>query len=132
MAKTLEQKRAALAWDKVKEIEGKDETLQKEYRSAVLKAPAMIMTNGLGPTLAFLRSRKEGNKEKAEDILHKHISAWLKSPDAPISWTSTKDDIMERIVEEDSIVYRQATQEALMFITWLKRFAQARLKGGTP
>jgi len=127
MAKTLEQKRAALAWKKIEEVREK-ENFQEKYCSAVLKAPAMIMTNGLGPTLAFLRSRKE----EAEDILYEHISAWLKSPDAPISWTSTKDDIMERIVEEDSIVYRQATQEALMFVTWLKRFAQARLKGGTP
>lgn len=128
MAKTLEQKRAALAWEKIREVEGAGEAIQKEYRSSVLKTPAMIMTSGLGPTLAFLCSRKG----KAEDMLVEHISEWLKSRDAPIAWSSTKDNIMERIVEEDSIVYSQATQEALLFITWLKRFAQARLKGETP
>ena len=76
-------------------------------------------------------SPREAAEGKAEEILYEHISSWLKEAET-IAWSSSKDNIMERIVEEDSIVYRQATQEALAFVTWLKRFAQARLKGGSP
>lgn len=126
----LEQQRSTLAWNLIREeVKGKD--FEKKYRAWVERLPAMIMTNGLGQTLAFLRS-KPGEMEKK--TLYEHISEWLLSNKAPINWVNSKGEklhegeLMERIQETTGVVYLQATQEALRFTIWLKRYAGAMLK----
>jgi len=57
--KKLEQGRAEFAYKCVKEAVKKfksDTKRQKEYRSYSLKIPIMILTNGLGQTLAFVKA----------------------------------------------------------------------------
>ena len=148
-SKTLEQKRAAKAWahvnEIVSEIKKKEDTKSKlgeNYRSGVRKAPAMIKTNGLGQTLAFLLSKEEkkavdarNNPEKPEGYLYKHLEEWLCGGEAPIPWPPELKDkpLVERVMEVDSTIYLQATQEALAYLGWLKRFAEAcfgKSKGG--
>jgi CRISPR-associated protein Cmr5 len=133
LLKTLEQKRAAKAWAQVNKV---DEKLGENYRSTVRKAPAMIKTNGLGQTLAFLLAKEEKSAQnlapkKAEGFLYKHLEEWLLSEEASIAWTSKNQNqtLIERVIQEDSMVYRQATQEALAYLGWLKRFAEARFGG---
>jgi CRISPR-associated protein Cmr5 len=125
----LEQKRASSAWDKVQEV---PLDKGKEYYSIVRKAPAMIKTDGLGQFLAFLLAKEKKDAstllvktpEEAEGYLYKHLDGWLK--EAPIAWTRQDNTLIERIIHENSVVYRQAAQEALAYIGWLKRFAEAR------
>lgn len=136
----LEQRRASKAWEQIKSdiFPAPKEGLKEEYRSTVRKAPAMIKTNGLGQTLAFLLA-KEGKEaeaarrapEEAEGFLYKHLDEWLCGPDAPISWPEEVKDkpLMERIMEVETAVYRQASREALVYLGWLKRFAEACFKG---
>ena len=133
--KALEQQRAAKAWAQISTVpDGKG----KEYYAAVRKAPAMIKMNGLGQTLAFLLAKEEKEASNirgagaeqlgAHGLLYKHLEEWLIG-EAPIPWTRTTDNptLMERVLAEDSVVYRQATREALAYLGWLKRFAEAQL-----
>lgn len=130
---TLEQQRARSAWTRVSEFVddvGSTSRAAQDYRSIIRKIPAMIGMNGFGQTLAFLLS-KEGqdarglDPKKAEGRAYKDMEEWLLSAGSPVAWDTDKGTLIERVVEESSVVYRQATQEALAYVVWLKRFAEA-------
>lgn len=134
----LEQKRAAEAWSCVDFVdkdldpaEVKDiQKFKKEYRSNVMKLPSLILTNGLGQTLAFLKSkgkREEGKSKKAEEQIYEHLQEWLTNGGV-INWSNaTKGELIERIMAVNSDKYRHVTSETLAFMNWLKRFADAVL-----
>lgn len=118
---TLEQKRAKAAWDAVSDVKGKG---LKDYGPLARSAPADIQVNGLGQTLSFWRA-----KGKPEHLaLYQHVSTWVMGqlkathPNGLMGW------IMAETTTSDQ--YRQATAEAMAFLMWLKRFAEAELGGG--
>lgn len=119
--KTLEQNRAAHALDKIEKVK----TSQKEYGSRARSLPAMIQTNGLGQTLAFLAAKGENDANKAETQLYNHLTGWL---NLRIAKTKTEDaqDFLAWLVKQNSEVYRRATTEALAYSMWLRRFAEAK------
>lgn len=126
--RTLEQKRADFAWQKIKQV---DAAIQEEYGSLVKKAPADIQTNGLGQTIAFWRAKgyekghPKDNGRNAHAQLLAHLTEWLKSPDA---LGLSTDDLVEWVSKTASVDdYRRATAEAIAFLVWLKRFAEAEL-----
>ncbi|MCS7224469.1 MAG: type III-B CRISPR module-associated protein Cmr5 [Armatimonadetes bacterium] len=126
--KTLEQQRAKHAWDAIqkllKSLE-KDQKLSKEdkgaYAALAQKIPTLILTNGLGQTLAFLKSKKDNPHQ----WLLCHLSEWTLRQVDP---NASQQDLLEWVLEHDSNAYRRATVEALAYLTWLKRFAEAELK----
>lgn len=128
--KTLEQKRAAEAWKFIETANKKEGKFKKEYRSTVLKLPSLILTNGLGQTLAFLKSKGKGNESNAEEKVYQDLQEWLKKSEV-INWGSAaQNELIERIMAINSDKYRLVTTEALAFLNWLKRFADAVLKDG--
>lgn len=118
LIQTLEQQRASKAWDFVNEVDKKDEKTKKKYRSLALKTPVLIMTNGLGQTLAFFKSKKEEH-----ELLYGHLTKWLIDE----SKIYQSGELIEKVIKEGSSKYRQATIEALAFLNWIKRFAEAEL-----
>jgi CRISPR-associated protein Cmr5 len=118
--RTLEQKRAKGAWQNIAQVKG--ESYQKEYGSLVRRAPADIQINGLGQTLAFWRAK--GKHE--HNTLYKHVSDWVMTrlgkqhQQGLLAWIT---------LEATTDQYRQATAEAMAFLLWLKRFAEAELRG---
>lgn len=154
----LEQKRAEQAWQCAGEAKKKGADFLERYAGLVKKLPALISTNGLGQTLAFLAakaktkeitgqpSRKEIDRDKEEGLLYHHLERWLtwkpvseeiyKGPYAEKVQNEPDDEptrLLYRIARSDSTVYRRATMEALAFISWLKPFADAlqEKKAGT-
>lgn len=134
----LEQKRAKVAWSYIDYVNNDldDEEIkdiskfQNEYCSTVMKLSSLILTNGLGQTLAFLKSKGKGDKTKPQEKVYQHLQEWLINTDV-ISWGRiTKGELIERIMLIDSNKYRLVTIEALSFLNWLKRFADAILKNG--
>lgn len=154
---TLEQKRAAQAWQNVtnalnearREVEtalaaarqrddrqlirdlenrlnrlntqqGGDE-FRGKYGTLARKAPALITSMGLGQTLAFLRAKGKNDGWDEHTILSRHISGWV------VGQIGKTGDLLDVVRQESSEVYRQATAEALAFLGWLKRFAEAEL-----
>ncbi len=124
IARTIEQERANHAWQCVNEV--KDKPFAGDYRTIAVKTPSLILTNGLGQTLAFLKAKGKGDPSDEHEVLYQHMSNWLKQQ------LKLNDDLLEWIVNSaNSQQYRLATMEALALLQWLKRFAEAILpKGG--
>jgi len=113
---TLQQRRAAAAWADVQRIE---KTPSKdEYLSLVRGAPAMIQKDGLGHTLAFLKAKKGGHHLD----LNGHLSKWVMT-----EFKTGQSDLLEWLLKASSADYRRATTEAMAYLMWLKRFAEAAL-----
>lgn len=119
--KTVEQKRAASAFQDVTSI--KDEKFAKEYKNLAKSAPADIQTNGLGQTVAFwLAKAKEEHK-----ALYAHLTKWLSDPNG--NGMTHGKGLQAWIIAPDTsgADYRRATVEALAYLGWLKRFAEAEI-----
>lgn len=121
---SIEQARAALAWDLVEQVAKKSKEDRKTYRTAVRGLPAMLQATGIATTYAYLRGKDDGRKMAAD-----HLAAWLKVDSlAPVAWTQSDADLLKRLRNEpDQQVWWQAGDEAQVFATWLKRFAEARI-----
>lgn len=133
---TIDQERAASAWaaiedvnqkaEEIEETEGvkKAEEFKKKYAGWVRSAPADMMTNGLGQTLAFMLAKGGPSKNKPPALLYQHLSDWVTSQ---MDWSG--QDLLPKLIEPNSKsdVYRRATTEALAYLVWLKRFAEAVL-----
>jgi CRISPR-associated protein Cmr5 len=126
----LEHERAKEAWSCVDYVNTEDEYDKKfktEYRSLVMKLPTLIITNGLGQTLAFLKCKGKSDekkpKEKPEARVYKDLEGWL---DNRIQWNA-RGELIEKVISLPSDKFRFATAESLAYLSWMKRFADAVL-----
>lgn len=124
--KTLDQRRAAHAWQVIEQVKSLDEKARKEFAIQVKRLSARILTSGLGQTLVFLKA-----KDYAKP-LRQALSDWIlvkrhdPSGDAP----ENADELLNAIVNGTAEFLRLATDEALAYASWLARFADAEgLKG---
>lgn len=120
----IEHERAKEAWSCVDYVNSKETgKFKKDYRSVVMKSPTLILTNGLGQTLAFLKSKGKNDASNPEEKLYKDVEGWL---DKRVKWT-VKGGLMEKIIALPNDKFRYATAETLSFLSWMKRFADAVL-----
>ena len=128
--KTIEQGRAKYAFAKVKEISDNNEDgakkLKENYKSTAKKLPVLIKTNGLGQTLAFLKSKGGKNTFNAHDKLYEHIGSWLQTEDT--KRLVKKGELVEQVINLESQDYRQATVETLALLNWVRRFVDGLIK----
>lgn len=110
---TLQQKRAAKAYEQVSRISS------KEYGSLVRGLPAMIQGDGLGQTLAFLQAKR---KPHHLDAYH-HLQEWIAMQP---QFSDVGSDLLVWLLKQNSDTYRQVTTEAQGYLTWLRRFVEAR------
>jgi CRISPR-associated protein Cmr5 len=121
--RTLEQERAKHAWDCVQEV--KDKPFAGDYRTIAVKVPSLIVTNGLGQTLAFLKAKGKGEPGNEHEVLYRHLADWVGRK------VNADGDLLSWLVNTaTSQQYRLATMEALALLQWLKRFAEAELPKG--
>lgn len=110
---SLDQRRAAYAWEKV-------QGCGSEYMKLAKGAPALIMNNGLMQTLAFYHDKK-GDHHKA---LNQHIIDWLASY---LTGQEVSDQpfktLMEALQNTNSQKYRYVTEETLALLRWIRQFA---------
>lgn len=117
--RSLEQKRAAAAWDRIQAVSAN----KNEYCQAARGAMAEIQINGLGQALAFWNAKAKKESHYAQ--LRDDVSSWVMTQVEP----SEKRGLLEWIVQSAGTDdYRRATSEAMAFLAWLKRFAEAELK----
>jgi CRISPR-associated protein Cmr5 len=115
--KTLEQQRAASAWANVTSVPREK---GKQYGSLARGLAAMIQTNGLGQTLAFLLSKAGNDRTNAHARLYGHLDCWLSQN------VTHGTDLLQWITQQSSDGYRRASVEALAYSVWLARFAEAK------
>jgi CRISPR-associated protein Cmr5 len=126
LQRTLEQERAQQAWACVQEVTNKPQEFKKKYGSLARKVPMLVLTNGLGQTLAFLKAKGKNDPADEHTVLFRHLSSWVLSQVAS-STPASNGDLLQWVLQNDSAAYRRATTEALAFLAWLKRFAEAEL-----
>lgn len=127
MGRTVDQERAKHAWDAVCRIRSRD---GKKYGGHAKKLPMRIMASGLGQALVFLHA-----KDYAPELL-RDVGDWVlgslgkhKRGVAPES-RPAPDALIKAVVDGDSDQLRRATNEALAYLQWLTRFAEAEGLGG--
>lgn len=124
MAKTLDQQRAAFAWECAST--GMTSQSSKEYKALAKGAPALIMASGLMPTLAFWN----GKKQDAHHTLLDQVTRWVASRVwsqqlAPGQGLQTFSPFMEGLADADSRTYMRSTDEALEILKWIRQFVDA-------
>lgn len=114
---TLEQERAKHAWSAADKCSEKFMTLAKG-------APALVMSNGLMPSLAFWQSKAKENNDHAK--LVNSITTWLK--ERKLVKEASFSAAMNSLQDSNSTVFMQATNETLEYLKWLRNFAAAIYK----
>ncbi len=114
-----EQIRAAAAlgfWATTKSARGKNEG------NTVSKIPAMIITNGLLATLAFLKAGADGQEKLAGEIC-RHLRETKVTPVEGFRAGETEFDAVLRSLTSGSATHLiTATAETLAYLSYLKRF----------
>ncbi len=123
LQQTLDQQRASQAWEDIQSVKHEPD-VRKKYGSLARKVPMLVLVNGLGQTLAFLRAKGNPKNGKEYDLLYEHLSKWTMSQLAPEKDSET---LLAWVMKENSAAYRRATAETLAYLAWLKRFAEAEL-----
>lgn len=117
---TLEQQRAALAFQHVSEVPHDDEKARNLYGSMAQKLPVLIRTAGLCQAVHFVRSRK---KEVLNTLLN-HVAAQLQRVDESITDGAA---LCDRVRTVDLTQYLWLTREALASAEWYSRLSQSEL-----
>jgi CRISPR-associated protein Cmr5 len=116
---TKQQHRAEFALNKISSVK-----IDEKTANFYAGAPAMILTNGLGQTMAFLLSKKETDKEKK---LFYILKEWLTKDKNPLVNLKNMEniDFLREFHKLSIIDYLKAQTEALRLLEWLKRYAKA-------
>jgi len=122
--RTVEQERAQQAWDAIEDMRGTGK--ENDYGSRAKNLPALIQTNGLGATMAFLLA-KAGQPGSRDYKLHEHKLYQHISKRVVEYLEYTHGNLMHLIRNPltDMDTYRRATAEAIAFSIWLKRYVEA-------
>lgn len=118
--KTLDQRRAAHAWEAVGRFKDRKDD-GKEYAGEAHKLPMRIMAAGLGQALAFILAKAREKKKNLKQLLD-DLTDWVIRKRG---LTGKKDTLLESIIDGDATFLRRATDEALAYLQWLNRFAEA-------
>jgi len=122
---SLAQRRAKHALD---EINGLKEKQYGNYISYVKSLGPTVIMNGLGQAAATLRASAKGKNDDPHEILYQHLSRWLCGGDEDSPYL--QGDLLEKITTTDENCYLRAQAEALAYLEWLKKFANAFLEKG--
>lgn len=117
---TLEQQRAALAFEHVQEIKALEENERNRYGAMAHKLPVLVRTAGLCQAVHFVRSRDKPGLNKLLD----HLAGQLKRVDSKIK---NGESLCSRVRLAELPDYLWLTREALASATWYARLAQSEL-----
>lgn len=123
--RTLGQKRAEFALNKIIEIIGdRDINFKKEFKSYMSGVPSMILMNGFGQTLAFIKTKQEDKYR----IVFEIVKEWLHIENFVDNQDNDRAFLLS-ISRMDQQKYLEAQQEALALLEWLKRYAAMEAVG---
>jgi CRISPR-associated protein Cmr5 len=115
---TLEQQRAQFAWQCAQEGV---QVAGAEYRNLAKAAPALIMNNGLMQTLAFYQDKDKDHHR----ALATQLRRWIMQRAGGNGQDPGFQPMMEVLLRAQPDQYRQATDEALLILRWIRQFAAA-------
>ncbi len=110
--KTRDQRRAADAWEAIKTIQKHQN--RADIVRAAKKLPIRIHTAGLGHAVQFVKA-----KERTEDLAPL-LSRWVLA--------GGDEDLVAAVREGTADSLRRQTAEALAWLQWFNRFAEAEFR----
>jgi CRISPR-associated protein Cmr5 len=116
MTQTLDQKRAALAWQYANAGMAQHD---KEYKGLAKGAPALIMNSGLMATLAFYNGKGPAAQHLLDDLIC-GLSHRLAGQGRLLF-----PKFMEVLQKSESNEYLRYTDEALELLKWIRHFVDA-------
>ncbi len=124
---SLAQRRAQHALERINGHVNSGPGVYGKYVSYVSALPAMILMNGLGQSAATLLSQ---NNIAGYQQLFEDLENWLCGADEAAPYRHTNEGLMQAIVNSDEATYLKAQTEALAYLIWLKKLANAQLEAG--
>ena len=122
MSQTLDQKRAAIAWQFATAGMAQH---GKEYKGLAKGAPALIMNSGLMPTLAFYSGKGKAAQHLLDDLI-RGLSQRLAGQELKAGQGGQLfPKFMEMLQRGESRDYLRYTDEALELLKWLRQFVDA-------
>ncbi len=123
MALTIQQQRAKFSLERIESLRAKlKPNEQIEFISYASGLPAMIHMNGLGQAMAFCKLKSKERDSYGQ--LYQLVSDWLCQIDQPYDGQA---DVLAGITQCDMMHYQLAQAEALVLMSWVKKFAKAFL-----
>ncbi len=114
---TMQQKRAKFALEALK-----NEEISKDLANFIVGTPTMLLSNGLGQTMAFLMAKKDKKERKfvfyvIKEYLCKNYEDYFTSQD--------DKEFMMQFHNIDFYKQIEMQNEILKMLEWLKRYARA-------
>lgn len=121
---TMEQQRAADAWEKAQRC-------TDEYMKLAKGLPALIMNSGLMQVLAFLEEKGAKDSQRhCRDLSH-HLRTWLQARFANTIPSAEFAPFMQALMQiDDPRTYQAITAEAFAWLRWMRQMAAASRAGG--
>ena len=98
----------------------------KEFAREVKRLPVRIRTAGLGQALGFMCAKSKGDDAKSKIL--EDLAGWLleeRQLARRPARAGKSDAVVRAIMEGDADLLRRATEESLLYLQWLSRFAEA-------
>ena len=111
---TLEQRRAADAWQRC-------ERYQREHINISKGLPALIMNSGLMQVLAFCHQKGDKHEQVATDL-----RCWLGEQFKELPADGNFNKSMEALLNASPLRFQQINSEAFAWLKWLRQLAAAR------
>jgi len=126
---TMEQRRAADAWEKAQRC-------SEEYTKLAKGLPALIMNSGLMQVLAFLEE-KANKLDRDRNRVHphcydlsNHLRTWLQARFAKTIPNAEFAPFMKALMQAEPTEYQAITAEAFAWLRWMRQMAPAARAGG--
>ncbi len=128
-ARDLAQQRARHAWETVKTVKAKGPAVAKDFGGQAKRLPMRVRAAGLGQALAFVRAKaRPGTRDEKPGLilLLERLGGWvLPRLDPAMAAPDSDSALLQAILEHDATFLRRATLEAMAWLEWVNRFAEA-------
>lgn len=124
---TKQQKRAAFALESLQD-KVKQDNVEKKLATFIVGMPNMILSNGLGQSLAFLKAKGKGEHKFVFCVIKKYLCENYEDVFGKPAQDNFQDDdfnFLKKFTEISQGDYIKMQDETLRMLEWLKRYARA-------
>lgn len=124
----IQQERAKFAIEQLEKI-SINQVIDKDTATFIVGMPNMILSNGIGQTMAFLLAKNDKEKKTKNDKekkVYKILKNWICKKYANLGFTDKSDmDFIKTFCTLKQDKYLEIQRECLRLCEWLKRYARA-------
>ena len=116
----IQRERAKFAIEQLEKISS-NQVIDKDIATFIVGMPNMILSNGIGQTMAFLLAKTDKEKK-----VYRILKNWICKKYANLGFTDKSDmDFIKTFCTLKQDKYLEIQRECLRLCEWLKRYARA-------